>query len=89
MVDVVRRADLSRVKKALWLVFLVILPLIGVVIYVAIDALSRPELSGRRKALWLAFLLVLSVIAVPVYIIANRGSRADRNTTATHPTPAD
>lgn len=89
IVDVVRRADLSGAKKALWVVFLLIFPLIGVVIYVAVDVLRRPDLSGGRKVLWLAFLVFVSVIAVPVYIIVNRGSRPTANAIATNPTPAD
>jgi hypothetical protein len=87
LVVVLRRGDLSRGKKAVWLAFLVVFPLIGVVVYYVLDVYRRTDLSSGPKVAWWAALVIFSGITVPIYIVGARASRA--NDQAPQPTPTD
>lgn len=43
IVDVVRRADLSVVAQGLWIVFLIVFPVLGVIVYL----IARPSVIGN------------------------------------------
>ncbi|HEX7135641.1 MAG TPA: PLDc N-terminal domain-containing protein [Iamia sp.] len=48
--DVFRRRDLSGIQKAVWLVFVLFLPFIGVLTYVVVhgDVMTTPPMQARR-----------------------------------------
>ena len=51
-VDVFRRHDISGGKKALWLIFVIIVPFLGVFIYIITqnDGMTQRNLDGARRA---------------------------------------
>ena len=50
--DIFRRDDISGVRKALWLVFTIVLPFLGVLIYVIAenDGMTERNIARSRKA---------------------------------------
>ena len=46
VLDIVRRRDLDGAQTALWIAFIVILPLVGVIVYL----IARPSVSGDEEA---------------------------------------
>ena len=45
--DIFRRNDMSGGKKAMWIIFLIFLPLIGILIYM----IARPKMTEQDKQL--------------------------------------
>ncbi len=52
IVDVIRRGDVGGGKKAAWLIFLLVLPLIGLLSYVIVngDAMNKRDVQASRQA---------------------------------------
>jgi hypothetical protein len=47
--DIFRRHDISGVKKAIWVVFLILIPFLGVLVYLIANSSGMAERSAERQ----------------------------------------
>ncbi len=78
ILDVLRRRDISALKKVLWIVFALAIPYLGIPAYLGVHAFSRTDLSRAKQWTWLIAMLLLFVVFASAYVIINRRLLAER-----------
>jgi hypothetical protein len=71
IIDLIRRRDISRTRKALWVACWVLLPILSTAAYVAVNA----RRFVKRRALWITCWILFFPLFALVYVLMNLGRR--------------
>lgn len=78
ILDVLRRRDVPALRKVLWVVFVLVIPYLGIPAYLGVHAFSRTDLSRAKQWTWLIAMLLVFVVFASAYVIINRKLLAER-----------